>query len=656
MKRKKWIVTPFVYLMAALLVIWSIPSYKVNKILFAIEASVSVLLLIFTALVGNRQRLYTRLVLMRAGKVLTAQNVEALNTLSMPVVVTGSSGDILWCNEKFTANVAGGNSPVGQDISPYIYPRTMRQIFADEGVSVNFTDKEYTVYGVKIGDAGVFYFVDDTYFKQIEREYREKKTVVALISFDNKEEILRDASGGEESRITAEVESVLRDWAQNVMGGFIRSLSGGRYMLISDETHMEEARKRRFRILDNVREVKGIGNMSCTISIGIGMGASGAVQSEEWARRALEMALGRGGDQVAVMKKGDAYEFYGGLSKGIEKRDKVRTRVIAATFAEHVTASDRVLVMGHRNSDLDAVGSAVGIWAAVTRGLDKPCHIVINRNQTLATPLIDLLENSSDNAGMFISPQEAIGELTPKTLLVVVDTHSDSFVESTELLSKSRKIVVIDHHRMMVSHIKNSVIFYHEPFASSASEMVAELIQYIENVRLNTYEAQALLSGIMLDTKNFIMKTGVRTFEAAAYLRRRGADTVEVKKLFANSLSANKEKSLLVGNADIYRDCAIAYTEVLDSETRLAAAQAADELLSLQGVKASFVLFRIGNEVNISGRSLGEVNVQLILEAFGGGGHLTMAGAQIKDVTIEEARLQLIEVIDEKLEESTVRI
>ena len=336
----------------------------------------------------------------------------------------------------------------------------------------------------------------------------------------------------------------------------------------------------------------------------------------------------------------------------MEQRDKVRTRVIAATLTDHVTASDRVFIMGHTNSDLDSVGSAVGMWAAIYKGLEKQANIVINRGSTLAGSLVDMVDEAYPDEDLFISPMEALQAATERSLLIVVDTHSVNYVESRELLSHISRVVVIDHHRMMVTHIKNALIFYHEPYASSASEMVAELAQYIKSSAIDSVDAQALLAGIMLDTKNFVLKTGVRTFEASAYLRRWGADTVSVKKLFANTLESYKRRSQLVSGAEIYKGCAIATSSWEFEDMRVAAAQAADELLSIQGVLASFVLYKTGVDVSISGRSLGDVNVQVILEEFGGGGHLTMAGAQIKNITIGEARRALIRALDNKLEET----
>ena len=336
----------------------------------------------------------------------------------------------------------------------------------------------------------------------------------------------------------------------------------------------------------------------------------------------------------------------------MEKRDKVRTRVIAATLSDHVKESDRVFVMGHKNSDLDAVGAAVGMWAAIRKGLERPAAIVINRNQTLAGPLVDMVAKAYPGEQVFIGAQEAMATATDRSLLIVVDTHSVNFVEHHELLERIPRVVVIDHHRMMVSHIKNALIFYHEPYASSASEMVTELVQYIKGSAIDSADAQALLAGIMLDTKNFVLKTGVRTFEASAFLRRRGADTVAVKKLFSDSLDTYKQKAQLVSGAEIYKGCAIASSSWEMEDLRIAAAQAADELLSIMGVNASFVLYRVGNDVSISARSLGDINVQLILEEFGGGGHFTMAGAQLKNTTIGEARRALLHALDTKLAEN----
>ena len=628
-------------------------SYPHSRILFLVELTAAGVSLLAVGASDLLRRRDSSRALRGAKRVLTGEESYALQEFGLAVAVVGRAGDIVWANQAFADTLGRGRDFVGENVLRYIYPKTFRQVMGEKGAAVSHGGREYTVYGARAKEGYLLYFVDDTYFKAIHKEYREKKPVVGLVVFDNREELLRDNMGGEGSRISGEVDAVLYRWASEEMGGFLRRLSDNRYLFLTDESHVEEAKQRRFRVLDDVRAVKsGKNNMSATISVGLGRGSRDIAESERWARQALDMALGRGGDQVAVMQKGDTYEFFGGLSKGVEKRDKVRTRVIAATLTDHVKDSDRVFIMGHKNSDLDSVGAAVGMWAAIRKGLEKPAAVVINRNQTLARPLVDTVARAYPEEDVFIGAQEALQAVTDRSLLIVVDTHSVNFVEYHELLERVPRVVVIDHHRMMVSHIKNALIFYHEPYASSASEMVTELVQYIKASAIDAADAEALLAGIMLDTKNFVLKTGVRTFEASAFLRRQGADTVAVKKLFSDTLDTYKQKAQLVSGAEIYKGCAIAASTWEVEDLRIVAAQAADELLSILGVRASFVIYRSGSDVNISGRSLGDVNVQLILEGFGGGGHFTMAGAQVKNATVSEVRRALMRALDTKLAEN----
>ena len=628
-------------------------SYPHSRILFLVELTAAGVSLLAVGASDLLRRRDSSRALRGAKRVLTGEESYALQEFGLAVAVVGRAGDIVWANQAFADTLGRGRDFVGENVLRYIYPKTFRQVMGEKGAAVSHGGREYTVYGARAKEGYLLYFVDDTYFKAIHKEYREKKPVVGLVVFDNREELLRDNMGGEGSRISGEVDAVLYRWASEEMGGFLRRLSDNRYLFLTDESHVEEAKQRRFRVLDDVRAVKsGKNNMSATISVGLGRGSRDIAESERWARQALDMALGRGGDQVAVMQKGDTYKFFGGLSKGVEKRDKVRTRVIAATLTDHVKDSDRVFIMGHKNSDLDSVGAAVGMWAAIRKGLEKPAAVVINRNQTLARPLVDTVARAYPEEDVFIGAQEALQAVTDRSLLIVVDTHSVNFVEYHELLERVPRVVVIDHHRMMVSHIKNALIFYHEPYASSASEMVTELVQYIKASAIDAADAEALLAGIMLDTKNFVLKTGVRTFEASAFLRRQGADTVAVKKLFSDTLDTYKQKAQLVSGAEIYKGCAIAASTWEVEDLRIVAAQAADELLSILGVRASFVIYRSGSDVNISGRSLGDVNVQLILEGFGGGGHFTMAGAQVKNATVSEVRRALMRALDTKLAEN----
>ena len=642
--------------MAAAMVLMALASWRYNKILFLVEGTVAVLSVLAVLVSDYLYRRNISTTVKSARKVLSGEEEAAFQAFALPVAVVAPAGDIVWANEAFAGALCGGGSFLGDNVLKYIYPKTFRQVMGERGAAVSHNGREYTVYGARTQGGYILYFVDDTYFKTVAKEYRERRPVVCLASFDNRDELVRDSFGGDDSRISAEVDEVMRRWVIQEMHGFVRRLDSSRYLFVVDDANIEQAKQKRFHVLDEVRTIRSArNNMSATISIGVGRGAKDIAESERWARQALDMALGRGGDQVAVKQEGDAYEFFGGLSKGVEKRDKVRTRVIAATLSDHVKASDQVFVMGHKNSDLDSVGSAVGVWAAVHKGLEKPVHIVLNRNQTLAGPLVEMTEKAYPGGALFISPLEALQSVTERSLLIVVDTHSINFVESRELLDRAARVVVIDHHRMMVTHIKNALIFYHEPYASSASEMVTELAQYIKASAIDGADAQALLAGIMLDTKNFVLKTGVRTFEASAFLRRRGADTVAVKKLFSDSLETYKQKAQLVSGAEIYKGCAIATSNWEHGDLRVAAAQAADELLSIMGVRASFVLYRSNGDVNVSARSLGDVNVQVILEEFGGGGHFTMAGAQLKNITVSDARRALIRELDDKLEESSVK-
>lgn len=616
-----------------------------NEAVFIIELTLSVIAVLAVMILIERFKAHVSTAVKSAQKVLSGEEYRALQEFTLPVAVVGDAGDIIWVNNAFLSGVSARRECRGENILKFIYPKTIHQILAEGGTDVTIYNRQYSVFAARAEYGSIVYFVDDTYYKEINREYTEKRPVVALACFDNREELARDASGSEDTRIASEVEGALIHWAQS-MNGFFKKLSGSRYMIVTDEFHTREAMEKRFQILDTIRAIKAGERRSATVSIGIGRGAASLQETEEWARKALDMALGRGGDQVAVKQKDDTYEFFGGLSKGVEKRDKVRTRVIAATLSDHMKNSDNILIMGHKYSDLDSVGAALGLWSAATKSLKKQAFVVINRAQSLASPLISSLEAANENR-IFISPMDAMSLVNPKTMLIIVDTHSQDFVESPELLSAVPRVVVIDHHRMMVKHIENAIVFYHEPYASSTSEMVAELVQYIGDNCLGQLEAEALLSGIMLDTKNFVLKTGVRTFEAAAYLRRRGADTVEVKRMFSDTIDTYKAKYQIVSGAEILNDCAIASADREFPDVRITSAQAADELLSIQGVNASFVIFPSGSAVNVSARSLGDVNVQLIMEAMGGGGHLTMAGAQLTGLTVEQVRTKLVETLDE---------
>ena len=648
MKKKVWVASPICFVLAAAMLIMALISWFTgHKMVFFIEAVVAVVAILAIAIVHIRFQSYVYTSVKAAKKVLFGKEYDALEQFTMPMAIVGEAGDIVWANAAFLESAGRARDCRGENVMKFLYPHTIQQVVAAKGTDVTIGDRQFTAFASKTEQGHILCLVDDTYYKAINREYVEKHPVVALAHFDNREELARDSSGSEDARIASEVEQVLTEWAQS-MGGFLRRLSGGRFLILTDEIHIRQAMEKRFEVLDKIREIKAGERRSATVSIGVARGAESLQEAEQWARKALEMALGRGGDQVAVKQKNDTYEFFGGLSKGVEKRDKVRTRVIAATLSDHIKESENVLIMGHRFSDLDSMGAAVGLWSVITKALHKPAFVVVDRQQTLAGQIVERIDANSGDRVVFLSPMDAMEQLSPRTLLIVVDTHSPDFVESRELLNHVSRVVVIDHHRLMVKRIDNAIVFYHEPYASSASEMVAELVQYIGDNTLTQHEAEALLAGIMLDTKSFVLKTGVRTFEAAAYLRRRGADTVEVKRMFADSIDSYKAKYKIVSGAEIQQNCAIACADKEFPDIRVVSSQAADELLSIRGVKASFVIYPTGNVMNISARSLGDINVQLVMEVLGGGGHLTMAATQLPNLTIEQARTKLVAAIKEK--------
>ena len=655
-RRKVWVSSPVYLVLSAAMLIAALYSLQFDLALFSVNLSLCVISVVVVVISEIQFRSHVSSAMKAAKNVITVDEYEALESFSMPVTVAGEEGDLVWANRAFLKCVSGRRDVWGDNVMRFLYPKTLRQVCEDNGTSVHCGDREFTVYAVKTKHGYVLYFVDDTYYKAINREFNDRRPCVCILAFDNREELSHDNTGIEDARIASEVEAALRRWAVD-MGGFLKRMSGGdRYVMMTDEAHVAAAKDKRFEILDEVRKIRSSENRSATISVGIGRGALTLAESEHWARQALEMALGRGGDQVAVKQKNDTYEFFGGLSKGVEKRDKVRTRVIAATLSDQVRQSDTVFIMGHRFGDLDCMGAAVGMWSTVTKACGCQAHIVMRRDQTLAGPIVEKVEKASPDKRIFLEPEEAIPMMTGRSLLIVVDTHSPTFVESPELLHGASRVVVIDHHRMMVRHIDNAVVFYLEPYASSASEMVTELSQYMGGgSSLSQTEAEALMAGIVLDTKNFVLKTGVRTFEASAYLRRRGADTVEVKRMFASNIDCYKVKTKLVADAQVYKECAISTCGENLPDLRVTAAQAADDLLAIQGVCASFVIFQSGREINISARSLGDINVQVIMEKLGGGGHMTMAAAQLRDVSLSRAKSELIRVLDENLEQADAR-
>lgn len=572
---------------------------------------------------------------------------ESLYNFPAPAVIVDENLVIVWYNKFFQQRVFSEKEAYGEYLTSLV-DVDVNKLFTKNGVIISHEGRMYRVVASKTegrnSNLSMIYFEDITKYKALETEHFMSHPSVILIMIDNYEDLLSNIKESEKARVLVQLEKLLENFMDRTTG-ILRKISNDRFVAVIEERHLQEMLDTRFDILDKARAIMVDERMCVTLSIGVGRGGETLKESEALAKQALDMALGRGGDQCAV-KNANGFEFFGGVSKGIEKQTKVKTRIIATALNELIDVCQNVYIMGHKFGDLDSVGSAIGLAAAIRRK-GKVAHVVVDSDKNLARKLIGYIRDN-DIVDLFISPQQAISSANDNSLLIVVDTHSPDFVDSKELLKKCRQIVVIDHHRKMVNHIENAVIFHHEPYASSASEMVAELIQYFgDNKKISAPEAEALLAGIMLDTKNFVMKTGVRTFEAAAFLRKLGADTVAVKTLFSSSIETYQLKCQLVEGAMIYHNCAIACSNVKSEDMRVAAPQASDELLGISGVKASFVLFELNGVINISARSYGTYNVQLIMETLGGGGHQTMAGVQLTDIDIETAKQKLIDAIED---------
>lgn len=645
-----WKFKPVIFAAVAVCFVFAALSYFWNPWVFLFEALASAALLIAGLLRYNAFRSDLRAVLGDVRRSIDAADREALANFPMPALVTSKTGEVLWYNDRFRDGVLGGGDVFGAKVQEIAPKFDLSAVEKSGKTDVAAGNRRFAVYG-SLSKEGLYllYWIDDTALRNTADEYQQSRPVVAIIIIDNYDELMQNAREGEKTAITGLVEKEIMNWAGNTTG-FLRRLDRDRYILVFEERHLKKIIESRFDILDSVRLIVTNDRMPATLSIGVGRGGQSFAELEEMARQALDMALGRGGDQAAV-KSRTGFEFYGGTSKAVEKRTKVKTRIIASALTELIEGSDNVLIMGHRGADLDVVGSASSLYKAIlSRG--REAKIVINRRTCLAGELLGQLEKQG-YAGAFIDEEEALPLLTRRTLLIIVDTHRQSLVESQELYRAARTVVVIDHHRKMVDFIDNAVIFYHEPFSSSTSEMVAELMQYVADSAVTSAEANALLAGITLDTRNFTVRTGVRTFEAAAYLRRKGADTASVRLLFSGSMESYERRTKIVEGAQFYKGCAIAETGPADPESmRIVAPQAADELLTITGVNASFVLYPMQDSCAISARSMGRVNVQLILESLGGGGHSTMAGVQLKGVSSAEAKERLLAAVDKYLSQN----
>ena len=565
------------------------------------------------------------------------------------VVALATTGEIVWANEAFaeiSGQFSGARHMRMTELAPTFETRWLIEGKEEFPGELRMGRRAYHVFGSMIpsgaGQMMMLYFIDCTEYVRLRDAAETRHPALAIIAIDNYEELMKNATDSEKSAILADIDRRLSEWTRD-SSAVLRKYDRDKYIFIIENAELDKLAARKFAVLQEVRDIRNHEGVLATLSIGIGRDGETLAESYQYAGLAIDMALSRGGDQ-AVIKNRYTFEFYGGLSEEVEKRTKVKSRVVANALSQLIRDSSQVLVMGHKNSDMDAIGAAAGmVCAARVKG--KPVHIVVDQQHTMASDLIERLESLPEYKDVFISAEDAMIMCDFNTLLIVVDVNRPGYVESEALLQSINKVAVIDHHRRAADYIENAVVSLHEPYASSASELVSELLQYlVPNNDILTGEAEAMLAGIYLDTKGYSTRTGVRTFEAAAYLRRAGAEVSDVKRLFQSSFDQYMERQKIISSA---RNCGQGVIFALTDQEidRIAAAQAADELLSIIGTRASVVAFRSGVDMAVSARASGQVNVQLLMERLGGGGNHSAAGAQLKNTTPEEADRMITEAI-----------
>ena len=602
---------------------------------------------------------------------------QLLNDFEIPYALLDYNSRFLWMNEKFT-EITGKDKNYHKSVTT-VFPSLTKDILqkseAVESINVMLDDRNYRISMkriyfdsvtrdsaiVAINDTDEYltaiYLFDETELNQYIRQKEDEKLVTGLLYLDNYEEALNSVEEVRRSLLVALIERKLNKYFSDV-DGLIKKLEKDKFILVMRQRSLEELKQKRFNILEEVKTVNIGNDMAVTISIGIGINAPTYAQNYEYSRIAIDLALGRGGDQV-VIKDRDQMTYYGGKSQQMGKNTRVKARVKAHALREFMVSKDKVVVMGHKISDVDSIGAGIGIYRAA-KSLNKKAHIVVNHPTMSVRPIMEnFLKNPDYDEHMFIDSDEAKEIVDNNTVVVVVDTNKPSYTECEELLHKTKTIVVLDHHRQGSEVIQNAVLSYIEPYASSACEMVAEILQYFsDDIRIYNIEADALYSGIIIDTNNFTAKTGVRTFEAAAFLRRCGADVTRVRKMFRDDVKSYRAKAEAIRHVETYKTCfaiAVCPSEGIDSPT-VVASQAANELLNVDSIKATFVLTDYQGKIFISARAIDEVNVQLIMEKMGGGGHINMAGAQLPGVTVEEAIRQLKATLDQMMKEGDIEV
>lgn len=641
----------------AVMLLFAVAAIPVNWQLALAEGTLTVLLYFYFRQSNQKRRQgVLQYIDSVTGSVDTASKSTLINSPLPTLVFRPDTGEIIWSNESFLQLAGVREHLFEMRLSEAVPDFQVQWLLSGKQESperVELNNHRFRVYGSLVRSrnrtgvqslVATTYWVETTEADHLREVYEASRPVAAILMLDNYEDLMKACEDTQRSAVLAQIDEKLQIWA-NAGQGILLKTDRNHYLFLFEEQYFQHFVDEKFSILDTVRAIRVAENIHPTLSIGIGKDSPSIPELYKNAKLSLEMALSRGGDQAVVRNQVD-FAFYGGRTKATEKRTKVKSRVMANAFRELIADAGEVYIMGHSFADTDAVGAAAGICCAA-RKRGKQARIVIDREHTAAETLIARLDALPEYSGVFLTPAEAFLQMRADTLLVVVDTNRPDMVENPQLLESCNRVAVIDHHRRAATYIENAAFNFHEPYASSASELVTELLQYlVEPTDLLREEAGALLAGIVLDTKHFTQRTGGRTFEAAAFLRRSGADTAEVQRLFQGDLKDMVTKYDIIRRAEMYRSN-IAVSVVEESGVdRVAAAQAADDLLTLKGVQASFVIYAAEGAVLMSARSLGEINVQVILEALGGGGNSTTAGARIEDTDPESVRQQLIGVLD----------
>ena len=641
----------------AVMLLFAVADIPVNWQLALAEGTLTVLLYFYFRQSNQKRRQgVLQYIDSVTGSVDTASKSTLINSPLPTLVFRPDTGEIIWSNESFLQLAGVREHLFEMRLSEAVPDFQVQWLLSGKQESperVELNNHRFRVYGSLVRSrnrtgvqslVATTYWVETTEADHLREVYEASRPVAAILMLDNYEDLMKACEDTQRSAVLAQIDEKLQTWA-NAGQGILLKTDRNHYLFLFEEQYFQHFVDEKFSILDTVRAIRVAENIHPTLSIGIGKDSPSIPELYKNAKLSLEMALSRGGDQAVVRNQVD-FAFYGGRTKATEKRTKVKSRVMANAFRELIADAGEVYIMGHSFADMDAVGAAAGICCAA-RKRGKQARIVIDREHTAAETLIARLDALPEYSGVFLTPAEAFLQMRADTLLVVVDTNRPDMVENPQLLESCNRVAVIDHHRRAATYIENAAFNFHEPYASSASELVTELLQYlVEPTDLLREEAGALLAGIVLDTKHFTQRTGGRTFEAAAFLRRSGADTAEVQRLFQGDLKDMVTKYDIIRRAEMYRsNIAVSVVEEPGVD-RVAAAQAADDLLTLKGVQASFVIYAAEGAVLMSARSLGEINVQVILEALGGGGNSTTAGARIEDTDPESVRQQLIGVLD----------